>query len=188
MILVCSSPTNFQVISETTDFSQTSHFICQCTVVGKGHINYFSIFDFIASEQTTEDIWRLKGQNCENLCLKVPYFQAQFCLFQPFFTIFTLFSIGKYLKVQLGKDATYMARTPHQYVNIWPQWRSDPAALSPDFMVLKIWKIEGFNTKVIDVCGHSWETFVSTPRYSCIFEKKIHDHNPSQLCFQQKIL
>ena len=29
-------------------------------------------------------------------------------------------------------------------------------------MVLKIWKIEGFNTKVIDVCGHSWETFVST--------------------------
>ena len=43
-------------------------------VVRKGDINYFSIFDFIASEQTTEDIWRLKGQNCENLCLKVPYF------------------------------------------------------------------------------------------------------------------
>ena len=43
-------------------------------VVGKGDINHFSIFDFIASEQTTEDIWRLKGQNCENLCLKVPYF------------------------------------------------------------------------------------------------------------------
>ena len=28
----------------------------QCTVVGKGDFNYFSIFDFIESEQTFDDI------------------------------------------------------------------------------------------------------------------------------------
>ena len=37
----------------------------QCTVVGKGEINYFSILDFMASEQSLEDIWKLGGQNFE---------------------------------------------------------------------------------------------------------------------------
>ena len=36
-----------------------------CTVVGKGEINYFSILDFMASEQSLEDIWKLGGQNFE---------------------------------------------------------------------------------------------------------------------------
>jgi hypothetical protein len=34
-------------------------------VVGKGEINYFSILDFMASEQSLEDIWKLGGQNFE---------------------------------------------------------------------------------------------------------------------------
>ena len=28
----------------------------QCTVVGKGDFNYFSIFDFMESEQTFDDV------------------------------------------------------------------------------------------------------------------------------------
>ena len=38
---------------------------------------------------------------------------------------------------------------------------SENICSAPDFMGLKFWKIEGFNTKLIDVCGHSQETIVS---------------------------
>ena len=46
----------FEILTENTP---------QCTVVGKGEINYFSILDFMASEQSLEDIWKLGGQNFE---------------------------------------------------------------------------------------------------------------------------
>ena len=44
------------------------NFTSQCTVVGKVEINYFSIFDFLGSGQSLEDIWRLIGQKCEKKC------------------------------------------------------------------------------------------------------------------------
>ena len=62
--------------------------------------------------------------------------------------------------MQVDQGATYMARTPHQYVNIWLQWHFDPSAFSPDFMGLKFLKIEGFNTKLVDVFGHSQDMIV----------------------------
>ena len=45
-------------------------------MVEKSEINYFPFFDFMASEQILEDIWRLQGQNYEKNMLKSALFSA----------------------------------------------------------------------------------------------------------------